>query len=127
MTQHVILRGSYQRKLAKELIDKAPDNAVVRISEARRSLEQNDKMHAMLSDIARAKPEGRVYTAEIWKCLFMDECGFKPRWIPSLDGQSVVNTGFRSSRLTIREMSELIECMYAFGAQHGIEWTDEKR
>lgn len=127
MTQHVILRGGYQRRLAKELIDKAPDNAVVRISEARRSLEQNDKMHAMLSDIARAKPEGRVYTAEIWKCLFMDECGFKPRWIPSLDGQSVVNTGFRSSRLTIREMSELIECMYAFGAQHGIEWTDEKR
>lgn len=127
MTQHVILRGNYQRKLAKELIDKAPDNAVVRISEARRSLEQNDKMHAMLSDIARAKPEGRVYTAEIWKCLFMDECGFKPRWIPSLDGQSVVNTGFRSSRLTIREMSDLIECMYAFGAQHGIEWTDEKR
>lgn len=125
MSQTVILRGDSQRMLAKALIDKAPVDAVVTVKEATRTLEQNAKMHAMLSDIARAKPQGRVYTAEVWKCLFMDECGFKPNWVPSLNGDSVINTGYRSSRLGKSEMSDMIEAMYAFGAENAILWSEE--
>jgi len=123
--QTVILRGDAQRLLAKQLIDRAPVDAVVNVREATRTLAQNDKMHAMLSDIARAKPQGRIYTTEVWKCLFMDECGFKPRWVPSLNGDGVVNTGYRSSRLGKSEMSDMIEQMYAFGAEHGVRWSEE--
>jgi hypothetical protein len=81
-------------------------------------------MHAMLSDIALAKPMGRTLTPETWKCLLMDDLGFKPKWEPSLDGDGVVNTGYRSSRLTVAQMSDMIERMYAFGAEHGIEWSE---
>lgn len=122
--QTVILRGDAQRLLAKQLIDRAPVDAVVNVREATRTLEQNAKMHAMLSDIARAKPQGRIYTTEVWKCLFMDECGFKPNWVPSLNGDGVVNTGYRSSRLGKSEMSDMIEQMYAFGAEHGVRWSE---
>ena len=125
--QTIILRGKAQRDMAKRLIDIAPPNAVMNVREATRTIAQNDKMHSMLSDISRAKPEGRVYDTETWKCIIMDDCGFKPKWIPSLDGQSVVNTGYRSSRLGKQQMSEMIEAMYAYGAENSVEWSEPAR
>lgn len=122
--QTVIIRGDTQRALAKRLIDAAPLDAVVNVREATRTLEQNAKMQAMLSDIARAKPDGRVYDTETWKCIIMDDCGFKPKWVPSLNGDGVVNTGYRSSRLGKSQMSDMIEAMYAFGAERGIVWSE---
>ncbi|WP_185999967.1 recombination protein NinB [Novosphingobium lindaniclasticum] len=83
-----------------------------------------DLLHAMLSDISRAKPMGRNLKPEIWKCLFLDAMGHQANWVLSLDGDGVVNTGFRSSRLTVAEMSDMIESLYAFGAEHGVEWSE---
>ena len=122
--QTVRLVGPSQRALAHRLIDAAPDGAELNVREATRTPAQNSKMHAMLSDISRAKPMGRAHDTETWKCLFLDECKFKPKWIPSLDGDGVVNTGYRSSKLTKSEMGDVIECMYAFGAEHGIVWSE---
>ncbi|WP_395326895.1 recombination protein NinB [Novosphingobium sp. BL-8H] len=122
--QTLILANEGVRRLAHQLIDRAPERAVLNIREATRTLDQNAKMHAMLSDISRAKPMGRVLKPEIWKSLFMDALGHQAKWEPSLTGDGVVNTGFRSSHLTVRQMSDLIESLYAFGAEHGIEWTD---
>ncbi len=126
MSQVVILRGDAQRDLACKLIGKAPPNAVVKIAEERRTTQQSDKMWAMLSDIARARPMGRVLPSETWKALFLDDLGHKPKWEPSLDGDGVVNTGYRSSRLTKAAMSDMIERIYAFGAEHGVLWSEPK-
>jgi len=65
MTQTVIIRGASQRELAKHLIDRAPIDAVVQIKERARTVDQNAKLWAMLSDVARAKPEGRVHVS-LW-------------------------------------------------------------
>ena len=124
MTQHVILRGGYQRRLAKDLIDKAPDNAVVRISEAKRSLEQNSKLWAMLSDISRAKPEGRTHTPEMWKALFMNACGHEVQFQNGLEGGNPFPVGFSSSRLKVSEMRDLIEFISAYGARHNVKWSE---
>jgi len=123
MTQVVHLRGAYQRDLAKSLIDKAPDNAVVKISPERRSDDQNAKMWAMLSDISRAKPEGRRHIPEIWKCIFMAACGHEVAFEQGLDGRPFP-IGFSSSKLTKAQMSDLIEFMYSYGAQHNVRWSD---
>jgi hypothetical protein len=122
--QTVRLAGPEQRSFAKELIDKAPDRAIVNIQPERRSNLQNAKMWAMLSDVSRSKPEGREYSPEIWKCLFMAEAGFKPIWEPSLDGQGVVPIGFKSSRLTKAEFGDVIEAIYAYGSEHGVKWSE---
>lgn len=122
--QAVILRGSHARDNAHRLVTRAPEGAVVNIREASRTGEQNDKMWAMLSDIARAKPQGRVLTTEVWKALFMASCGHQVRFEPTLDGQGVVPLGFRSSRLTKAEFSDLIEAIYAYGAEHGVLWSE---
>jgi len=65
-----------------------------------------------------------VLKSEGWKALFMDMIDKKPSWEPNLDGTGVVCIGYKSSHLTKAEMSELIECIYAFGAEHGVKWNE---
>ena len=120
--QTIILRGN--RETAHRIIDVAPPGSVLNIKPPRRSLDQNAKMWAMLSDISRAKPEGRVLPPRKWKCLFMDALGEPADWEPGLDGQGVVNCGYRSSALTKAQMADLITLMDEYGARHGVEWSD---
>ena len=124
--QTIILRGDIQRQLAKRLIDAAPADCVVTIAAPRRSNDQNAKMHAMLSDVARAKPEGRSLPVDTWKALLMHDAGFKCTFEPSLDGQGVVPLGFKSSRLRKAEFSGLIENIYAYGSRCNIRWSEPK-
>lgn len=123
MTQTVILRSAYQRELAKSLIDKAPPDFVVNIHEPSRTLDQNAKLWAMLSDIARAKPEGRMMTAEMWKCVMMHACGHEVQFLNGLDGLPFP-VGFRSSRMTKGQMADLITFIQEYGARHGVRWSD---
>jgi hypothetical protein len=118
--QVVVLSSPRARQTAYALIERAPHGAVLSVAEAARTNDQNAKLWAMLSEIARAKPEGRVLPTEKWKALFMDAAGFKVDWEPGLNG-GVVPCGYRSSRLTKAEFSDLIECIHEFAARHGIE------
>jgi NinB protein len=124
VTQTVIIRGQSQRDFAKTLIDRAPVDAIVRVSLPGRSLDQNAKFHAMLSDISRAKPLGRVATPETWKALTMHVCGFAVQFELGLNGQPFPY-GFKSSKLDKSEMSLLIDWLYQFGAENGVKWSDE--
>lgn len=121
--QTVNLRGPAQREFAKRLIDLAPVDAVVNIREATRTGGQNAKLWAMLSDVSRAKPKGRRATPEVWKCLFMQACGHAVQFELGLDDRPFP-VGFSSSRLTKLQMSDLIEFIYAYGAEHGVQWSE---
>ncbi|WCA57810.1 recombination protein NinB [Agrobacterium tumefaciens] len=123
MTQTVILHGKSQREFAKRLIDLAPVDAVVKFSEAKRTLDQNSKLWAMLSDVSRAKPNGRCQTPEVWKALFMHACGHSVQFEMGLNGQPFP-VGFSSSKLTKRQMADLIETIYQYGAENGVVWTE---
>ena len=125
MAQTVILRGPSQRRFAHDLIDRAPQDAVVRVSEATRNNEQNARMWAMLSDISRAKPEGRTHTPEVWKALFMHALGHETRFEMGLSGEPFP-IGFRSSRLTVRQMADLITFIAEYGDRHGVAWSDPR-
>lgn len=124
--QTVILVGRSQREFAKSLIDKAPNNAVVSVKEATRTNDQNAKMHAMLSDVSRAKPEGRRWTPDTWKAAFMHSAGHQVQFCEGLDGSGPFPLGFRSSRLTVKRMSDLIETIYEYGSRHGVSWTHKE-
>ncbi len=123
--QTIRLTTDANRARAAHWCHKAPHGSVLNIREATRTTEQNAKLWAMLSDLARAKPEGRDYPTDVWKALAMAMCGHKVRFEPALDGDGVVPIGFRSSRMTKAEMSDLIEAIYAYGAEHGVEWSDQ--
>ena len=54
--QVIILSGERSRAAARTIVDCAPEGSLMQVSAPRRTLPQNDKMHAMLSDVARSKP-----------------------------------------------------------------------
>lgn len=124
MAQTVILRGESQRAFAKQLLDRAPADAVVQISEPKRNADQNARMWAMLSDISRAKPEGRHWTPETWKCAFMHVLGHQVRFCEGLDNSGPFPMGFSSSKLTVRQMADLITTIQEYGDRHGVPWSD---
>lgn len=124
MAQTLILDGPRQRAIAKQLVDRAPTNAVLTIREATRSNEQNARMWAMLSDVSRAKPEGRHWTPETWKAAFMHSLGHQVQFCEGLDGSGPFPLGFRSSRLTVRQMADLITVIQEYGDRYGVRWTD---
>ena len=122
----IILSSAYNRARAKALIDRSPPGAVVTFEEARRTLAQNDKMHAMLTDLALAKPDGRSMPVHKWKALAMDMAGCKPEWERSLDGESMVCVGYKSSRLSKAQMGDVITAIQAYAADHGVHLKDEE-
>lgn len=122
--QTVILRGTSQRDFAKQLVDRAPADAVVNIQQARRTTDQNALMWALLSDVSRAKPEGRLATPDVWKSLFMHACGHATQFEIGLNGQPFP-TGFRTSRLTKAQMGDLIETIQDYGARHDVRWSEK--
>ncbi len=122
--QTVILRGQTQRDFARRLIDAAPRDAVVNIREATRTNDQNAKMHAMLSDVARAKPDGRHWTTDTWKAAFMHAAGHQVQFAEGLDGSGPFPIGFRTSRLTVDQMGYLITFILEYGDRHGVQWLE---
>lgn len=94
----------------------------------RRTLDQNARMWAMLTEVAEQKEHcGRKYSPDQWKALFMHACGAEVSFIPSLDNNTFIPWGMQSSsRLTKAQMSELIECMLAWGAQNGVTFRDQE-
>lgn len=125
MTHTVRLTGQRQREYAKRLIDAAPDLAIVTVKAGDRSLDQNAKMWAMLSDVARAKPDGRSWTPETWKMAFMHVLGHQVRFAEGLDGSGPFPLGFKSSALTKPQFAELITCIQEYGDRHGVTWNNE--
>lgn len=124
--QTVILRGDVQRQLAKRLIDAAPVDAVVNVREATRNADQNALMWVLLSDVSRAKPDGHVWTPETWKCAFMQLLGHQVKFCEGLDDSGPFPIGFRSSRLSVKQMADLITVVQEYGDRKGVAWSEPK-
>lgn len=120
MAKHtVILKEDCHRKRAIDIIKSSPAGYVVTIKEPKRSLDQNALFWALLSELSIAKPGGRRETPETWKVLVMHACGHECQFIEGLNSRPLP-VGFASSKLSVSEMSDLIEWVYAYGAEQGI-------
>lgn len=118
------LTSPYARERAHVWIDAAPDGWVAKIAEPTRTDEQNKKLWPMIGDIQRQVPGMASYSAEDIKLRFLNALGVEMRFLPTLEGQGVFPVGMRSSTLTVEQFSLLIELLFKFGAEHGVEWTD---
>lgn len=123
MTHTVILATQAQRDLAHKMIDRAPPGYVVKIVEPKRTLDQNARFWAAMTDVSRSKPEGRVHTPEVWRSLFMAACGYEVQFLQGLDGNPFP-AGFKTSRLSKRQMSDLLSWVYAWGDERGVQWSE---
>lgn len=127
MTNRVILVGPSQRAFAKSLIDKAPPYAVVTVKEDNRTVEQNKALWPRLADIAaQVTWHGEKLTDEEWKDVFTAALKDHQRVVRGING-GLVFVGGRTSQMTVREFSDLIELINAFGAEHGVVWSEPKK
>lgn len=116
----MILGGD--RKNAYRVIDGAPNGSVVTVKPPRRTLDQNARMWALLSEISLAKPEGRSLTPDVWKSIFMHALDHAQRFEMALDGQGMVPVGFRTSKLSKEQMGDLMNMIEEYGARHGVQF-----
>lgn len=106
-------------------IDRAPTGTRLTFQGPRRTIDQNSKLWASLTDVAtQLKWHGQTLSPEDWKVLFLAALNTEMRIVPNLDGTGFVPLGRSSSNLSVQEMVELIELILAFGAQHGVEFHD---
>lgn len=122
----LILAGKAQRDRATAWVANAPINTRVEFREPKRSVPQNDRMWAMLTDIAKQRPNhnGAKMTADLWKAVFMQALGAEMTMLPTLECDGFFPIGLRSSELSKSEMSDLIELMTAWGTAHGVAFHD---
>lgn len=121
--QTVILRGPAQRELAARLIQAAPPNAVVNIRPETRSTQANARMWALLSDVSRSKPQGRMMTPERWKAVFLQSFGHAVQFEMDLEGRPFP-IGHSTSKLSKQEHSDFMAFIEAWGSQNGVLWSD---
>jgi hypothetical protein len=121
----LILANAAIRDRALRWVATAPVGTRLEFREPQRTVDQNSKLWAMLTDVARQHEHfGQRYEADAWKILFLTALGKELRLAPALDGKGVVALGTSSSKLSKSEMSDLLEFMTAWGAENGIVWSD---
>ena len=111
------------RQNAAKAVMEAPEGFIVTIQEPTRNLEQNARLWASLTEVSRqADWHGNRLTPEEWKDVFSAALK-RQKVVPGIDGGFVV-IGARTSKMGKREFGELLELVYAFGAQHGVQFSD---
>lgn len=126
MTRALIsLATDADRAKATKWIAQAPEGTRVEFKKPRRSIPQNDRMWAMLTDVAYQVPwHGLRLSPDDWKLIFLDALKRELRMVPNLDGSGFINLGRSSSDLSKEEMADLIDLIGMFGANHGVKFHD---
>ena len=124
MPNWIPIVSDVDRKRVNGWVAKAPPGTMIAFKKHdARSIEQNSRMWAMLTDISEQVDwHGEKLTPLEFKDLLT--AGLKQsRVINGIDGGFVV-LGQHTSSMTKSEMAELIELIEAFGAQQGVMFSD---
>lgn len=118
-------------KCAEALAVGFPVECIVRPVKSRRSLLSNSKMWAMLADVSKQVEwpvDGRMQKldAEDWKSLITAAARQEARVAAGINGGAVM-LGVSTRKMTVAEMSDVIEQLYAFGTERGVIWSDRAK
>jgi hypothetical protein len=125
MSRWAFIVSEGTRAKLRAWLDRAPTGMRVTFQEAKRTDAQNRLMWPLLTDISeQLEWHGQKYPPEDWKDNLMHQLR-GGRWMPAEDG-GMVPVGLRTSELSKEEFGDLIEVIYAFGARHGVVFSEEK-
>jgi hypothetical protein len=97
----------------------------VTIKPETRSLAQNDLMWSCLTDLSKqVKWFGKKLTPEGWKDFITGHLEGQDL-VPNMDGTGFISIGRgkSTSKMTIKEMTAVIELCHAFGSDKGVNWS----
>ena len=123
----LVLYSDAMRAKAIDWIRRAPKETRVEFKGPKRSLPQNDRLHAMITDIASQMGwHGQRLSVADWKIVFLSALKQEVRIVPNIDGTGFVQLGRSTSDLSKQEMSDLFEIIEAFCAKHGVKLHQEE-
>ena len=121
-----IINSLADRQRAAKWCMNAPSGMRIEFKEVKRSLSQNDLLWARLTDVsAHVEWYGQKLSPDDWKDMFTASLR-KARVSPGIDPGSFVVLGLHTSDLSKQEFSDLLELIAAFGAEHGVQFQDDK-
>ena len=96
-----------------------------------RSLEQNSKLHALLSDISKqCEFNGQKRDIDTWKMIMVSAhkiaTGGKAEMVIGLEGE-VINLRESTAQMSVQRLASLIEYITAWGAENGVKFNDALR
>ena len=99
------------------------------LTREQRSNDQNAKLWPMLYDISKQVQwmiDGRAdfLSPEDWKDILTAGLDKHQRVAPGIDGGFVM-LGKRTSKMNKKQFSELIEFIYWFGSDRGVQWSEK--
>jgi hypothetical protein len=123
-----ILGAKRERQRASQFLAHAPADAVVTFSRLKRTGAQNQKLHAMITDVAaQVEWAGSKRDVEAWKDIFTAALRSAKHGldvVPGINGGFVL-LGMHTSQMTVPEVAELIELISAFGAEHSVRFHED--
>jgi len=120
----VQIKAPADRKLIATWASNVPEGTTVEFRAPRRSLDQNALMWSLLGQISKQVDwYGQKLSSEDWKDVLTASLR-RTRVVPGIDAGTFVPLGMRTSQMTKEEISELIELIYAFGAERGVEFRE---
>ena len=130
--QTFFLRNEQVRSNCQSFIQDLPTDdkkpLVIKIQPMTRNLEQNNKLHAMLSDISKqCEFGGEKRDINTWKMIFCSAhriaTGDKAEMAIGLEGE-VINLRESTAQMSVKRMASLIEYVTAWGVQNGVKFND---
>ena len=123
MKQRYIMSHELARQRAIDAVRNAPAGYVIEIREPTRTLDQNALLWPLLTEVSRQVDwYGQKLTEGEWKDVFTAGLR-KQKAVPGIDGGFVM-VGSKTSRMNKREFSDLVELIYAFGAERGVKFQE---
>lgn len=122
----VVVQGPEDRQQIATWARNVDVGTIVEFRKKTRSHEQSAKMHAMLGEVANQVVwYGTKLLVEDWKNMFTASLR-KAQVVPGIDAGTVVPLGIHTSTMTVDEMSNMIEAIYAFGSdpEHLVVFKD---
>lgn len=117
------------RQRAAQAVMHAPDGFRVEIRERTRTLDQNALMWELLTELSNQlqwpiNGKAETLTPEEWKDILSAGLSQENRIAMGIRGGFVM-LGRRTSKMTVKQMTELIELIYAFAAENGINLSEK--
>ena len=121
----LVLWNDAQRAKAIDWVRRAPKETRVTFQGPKRTMPQNDRFWAMLTDLSEQLVwHGQKLSPEDWKLVTMSGLNQEMRLVPNMAGNGFVPLGRSSSRLSVAEMKDLMDYIEAWGAENGVVFSD---